>query len=125
MIAKPLKPPGPADQFCPLVRKRCSSACQTCMWWIEVGHTAEDGKTKQAGYACAQIVVATGVHRTAHEVRHATAQTARMNNTVAKIHEQNVESNMRIIEGIKPILRGALGEPERLERRDVKLIDGS
>jgi hypothetical protein len=29
-----MKPRGPAGVTCPLVKKECSAACQTCMFWI-------------------------------------------------------------------------------------------
>ena len=101
-IENEIKPSGPKGTYCPFWRKDCSRVCKTCMHWLRVDGTSEDGETVSIGYTCAINVIADGASRTAHEVRGVCASTDKVANNVDEMHGNLAEDNMRLIQGLKP-----------------------
>ena len=109
--APKVKPDGPDGLNCPQFRKPMSEVCKTCGWWTELEQHDEHGHFAGNAYDCAMNIAAFGVMRTAHEVRCATASADKTANAVHSMHGNMAETNMKIIEGLKPALQLMVGAP--------------
>jgi len=116
--APKVKPDGPSDMFCPQWQKPMSEVCRTCGWWTELEHRDEEGQHAGFSYECAMNITAFGTMKTAKEVRCNTASTDKTANAVHRMHNNMAETNMKLIEGLKPALQvmaraPALSKPQR------------
>ena len=105
------KPDGPEGLSCPQFRKPMSEVCRTCGWWTELEQRDEKGQHEGFAYDCAMNIAAFGTMTTAKEVRCNTASTDKAANAVHAMHGNMAETNMKLIEGLKPALQVMVGAP--------------
>lgn len=124
-IENEIKPDGPKGTMCPKWRRDCSKVCKTCMWWIRVTTTSEDGQSKVVGYQCSQNVTAAGVWRVAHEQRVQIKGQDKIANGITLMREVIGSENLKISELLKPIFRmlgGGAGAQIALEHKRQDLL---
>ena len=84
------RPIASETEWCPLWKRRCSTACHTCPLYVQVR-----GKHPQSGidldqWSCSLAILPMLMINVAKEVHHGAAATESMRNEIVKAHHQQV-----------------------------------